>query len=87
MLSDLVIKKFSQHDADDLSVDELIHILQSPKIEIVTFPIGVDFMAQGDEFWAHKASSTMFFVEKRDNMRIIKAALKTNISYLHFESE
>lgn len=87
VLSDQIIKKFSQPDSGSFSVDELIDILQSSKIELVTFPNNDDFMAQGDEFWAHKASSTVFFVEKKGNIKIIKAALKTDISYLHFEND
>jgi hypothetical protein len=86
-LSDLVIKKYSQHGADDLSVEELIRVLQSPEIELVTFPPSFDFIAKENEFWAHKDSSTMFFIEKKDNLRIILSALKTDISYLHFEDD
>lgn len=86
-LSDLVIKKYSQHGADDLSIEGLIHVLQGPEIELVTFPPSFDFIAKENEFWAHKASSTMFFVQKENKLRIILAALQTDISYLHFEGE
>lgn len=86
LLSDIVIKKFSQKNPENITIDTIIHILQSSKIEIITFPMGTDFVAECDEFWAHKTSSLMFYVNKRKKYRMILSALKTDISHLVFEN-